>query len=351
MLPFLSYPADWEESAPTPASSLVVVVLSAREDKFDQSYLQQGETGGHLAARKLHKVLEEKIEKGEKKDVKMLVYYVAEAKGQGREFNNFLRGFSSSTSKFSMVVPPGGGKDGSLDRVSQLLDTYLPIPFVSDLILGRTTSETLVEKLEVLPDEQREKVAVLSTSSDRLLEGENAFARFELDQGLLVKEETSVEAVDRAEAEQGSSPTHSSPLSPRAPGWAQRFVPTAALPAPLPVPDGPFEPPRMRFSNPRPCFDYYLAPTGCKKRSHCRFSHHYPFTRGEWDLFPKYAKSIICPFAAEGVCKWEKCYNAHACPYTIDRCRWGADCRFLQSGLPHSELQHGHGWDGVPGTA
>ncbi|GAA5853506.1 hypothetical protein JCM5353_000826 [Sporobolomyces roseus] len=87
-------------------------------------------------------------------------------------------------------------------------------------------------------------------------------------------------------------------------------IPTPLGPiSPLP----PFPQPALSFTHsPGPCKLFYVRPSSCPKSSQtCKFSHTYPFTRRELEMFP-------------------------LCPWTIHTCPYGSTCKFREKGLPHS---------------
>ncbi|GAA5857432.1 hypothetical protein JCM5353_004519 [Sporobolomyces roseus] len=108
--------------------------------------------------------------------------------------------------------------------------------------------------------------------------------------------------------------------------------PVSSLPA--------FSTPFLSFrSNTQPCKRHYCAPTGCPQTAQsCRFSHNFPFTPKERDLFPLWVKSTVCMDASRGKCKKgdSKCIQGHRCPFTFKACPWGTTCKFKEKGMPHS---------------
>jgi hypothetical protein len=94
-------------------------------------------------------------------------------------------------------------------------------------------------------------------------------------------------------------------------------VPAGLLPTPLPIPNGPFKPPRLKISklpSQSPCNNYYLAPQGCRKHD-CLFRHDFDFDLEAWKVFPLFVKSTICgEAAANGYCeRGEQCIKGHRC--------------------------------------
>ncbi|GAA5969644.1 hypothetical protein JCM11641_008190 [Rhodosporidiobolus odoratus] len=304
-----------------PAPSLAVVLLSGVGDS-------QGESGGRSAARKLNRLVEgELAKKGGEGEKRVMVYLVADASKARGDFANFLGGFASSTSKLTIVVPPASRVSGSVERVAQLANFYLPLPFVSTVFLGTTESDSFLDVLQALPRAQREKLVLLETEANKhtRLIVEGGFATLAVEPGLFATKTEELNGTGEEDREEVET----------------RFVPTAAYPAVCAL-DGPFTLPRLSFGpGPRPYRDFYLYRDGCKKGSNCRYSHTYTFTEQEWLDFPLSVKAMICPRARDkGKCKWEKdCYMGHRCPYTAEQCPFGARCNFLIAGLPHS-LEH-----------
>jgi len=101
-----------------------------------------------------------------------------------------------------------------------------------------------------------------------------------------------------------------------------------------------FQTPFLSFrSNTQPCKRHYCSPTGCPQTAQsCRFSHNFPFTAKERDLFPLWVKSTVCMDASRGKCKKgdANCIQGHRCPFTIKGCPWGTTCKFKEKGMPHS---------------
>ncbi|GAA5885640.1 hypothetical protein JCM16303_003094 [Sporobolomyces ruberrimus] len=104
--------------------------------------------------------------------------------------------------------------------------------------------------------------------------------------------------------------------------------------SPLPA----WNPPRLTFSEPHPCINFYLNEEGCHAVD-CIYSHSYEFAsrEEEKELYPSFIKSMICVKFLQGACKkGEKCVKGHRCPYSIESCRYGQKCYYLTQGLPHS---------------
>ncbi|GAA6063298.1 hypothetical protein JCM10212_001417 [Sporobolomyces blumeae] len=151
----------------------------------------------------------------------------------------------------------------------------------------------------------------------------------------------------RRAASQPSTPPRHAQRPTRRPAFATPTKGTRATPPETIVdtPDGPvsslasFEPPLLSLSvHPQPCKKHYLSPTGCpKSASTCHFSHAWPFTPQERELFPLFAKGTPCQDFVRGKCdKGEACIQGHRCPFTVTRCPYGRACKFRIRGLPHS---------------
>ncbi|BGP18492.1 hypothetical protein JCM10213v2_006558 [Rhodosporidiobolus nylandii] len=258
-----------------------------KSEKFHSDYTSQRESGGRLASRKIHKLVE-----------------------------------------------------AELAHLGELLAFYLPLPFVSTVFLGSVHDDNLIDQLPLLPPEQHDKLILLGTEASRgsRLFSEGAFKALQVEEGLFVAHRPSSERVN-ANGNGRVRPPQKTWDSPPA---RARFTPTSEYPPPLPVSSGPFEPPRLYFPrDDKPCRDFYLYADGCGKGSKCRFNHAYPFTQQEWLDFPKHVKGQLCHYVSSpGGCKWgegpEGCYMGHRCPFTADLCPFGAQCRFLRAGLPHS---------------
>ncbi|GAA5969627.1 hypothetical protein JCM11641_008184 [Rhodosporidiobolus odoratus] len=263
------------------------------------------------------------------------------------DFANFLGGFASSTSKLTIVVPPASRVSGSVERVAQLANFYLPLPFVSTVFLGTTESDSFLDVLQALPRAQREKLVLLETEANKhtRLIVEGGFATLAVEPGLFA---TKTEELNGTGEENGDG-RDTEPSSPASSGGTaagshrpsrERFEPTDELPAPLSAPTGAFKPPKVLFQHgPKPCRDFYLYAEGCSKGTFCHHSHSYPFTEKQWRDFPAHIKGMICPSMRDfGVCKWEeKCYMGHRCPFTAQKCPFKKHCHFRLAGLPHSQ--------------
>ncbi|GAA5889406.1 hypothetical protein JCM6882_000734 [Rhodosporidiobolus microsporus] len=305
-------------------ASLALVLLS-EEDEFDPTYVEQGQSGGRSAARKLHKVIEAEVGEG----VEVLVYHVVNLKAQTVDEAAFFDGFCSSTSKLTLVVPGGTGASGSVERIAQLVSFYLPFPFLSNIFLGFTSSDALVDNLESLSEDQRHKITVLDGGHkhNRLVD-DGGFKVLHVEPGLFSEKRLEREKPRFFPSSNGSGSRNSTREAVKG---DERFVPTEDFPFPDPIPAGSFEVPKLFFDGQKPCRDFYLYKDGCGKRT-CHYSHDYPFTTEQWLQFPLQVASQICPQMRDrGACTW-----GEACPYEAKSCPWGRRCHFRLAGLPHS---------------
>ncbi|GAA5832777.1 hypothetical protein JCM11251_005759 [Rhodosporidiobolus azoricus] len=313
------------------ASSPLAVIILGEEDQFDTSYVEQGQSGGRSAARKLHKVMEGEVEEG----TSILAFYVDDLRARHIEEAAFFDGFCSSTSKMTLVVPPGTGAGGTVERIAQLISFFLPFPFVSKVFLGHTSSDTLFDNLESLTEEQRGKSTVLHGGlkrHNRLVE-EGGFRVLKIEAGLfgekMEKEHRKSVSVASSKGSKGEALETSRINGPDSYRPRHCFIPTADFPAPAPIPFGPFEAPRLFFGGERkPCRDFCLYKYGCRKGDRCHYSHNYPFSREDWLAFPRHIASLICPQMRD--------HGACSCPHTAETRPFGRQCNFRLAGLPHS---------------
>ncbi|GAA6014970.1 hypothetical protein JCM10207_008689 [Rhodosporidiobolus poonsookiae] len=331
------------------------VLLHGEGDQFNASLIGQAYDGGYRTAGELHRLVRKELGGKGGETVVFLVSdaFKPSAFGHSSVFQDFLRGFASSSAP-CFVALPCEGEGGAVERVQQLLSLHLPLSSTSRIFLGALHTNYLSPYLEGLPDNLRSKTVLLETVTlapkirrlieDRLYRSTTVVSHLFGEMGDL---ETDMGLLGLAEGERSSSASEQRALSQglwdETPSNRAKVEP-GLLPPPTPIPSGPFKPPVLRFNGKTaPCNMFYLQPEGCFKTNTRAFSHHYPFTDEEWRLYPLYIASTVCGEMKEkGECsRGSKCIKGHRCPFTIKSCPWDAQgtCHFSLAGLPHSVKQ------------
>ncbi|GAA5906858.1 uncharacterized protein JCM6883_005710 [Sporobolomyces salmoneus] len=149
------------------SDSLSVLILNAEGDQFNASFIADGKRGGIQASTQLYRLAKERLFRQEGiNDSPLIVYLVADRKKSftfpDKRIEAFYDGFGS-TDDCSFVVE--GIESSPFQRVTQLLDLYLPLESTTSILLGSLHTNQLYPYIISLPPRQKNKITLLSTVS------------------------------------------------------------------------------------------------------------------------------------------------------------------------------------------